>query len=43
MNYIKVRPFFVKSKKKLVNNQFKLFKNIKVYLIFYLLLLKLTD
>jgi len=35
--------FFVKKIKKLVNYEIDLFKNAKIFLIFYILLLKLTN
>ena len=35
--------FFVKKIKKLVNYKFDLFVNVKVFLVFYILLLKLVD
>ncbi len=43
MNYVKVESFFVKKTKRLVNYEFNLFKNVKVFLVFYILLLKLTN
>ncbi len=41
--YIKVKLFFIKKTKKLVNYKLNLFKNIKIFLVFYILLLKLVD
>ncbi len=35
--------FFVKKTKRLVNYKLDLFKNVKVFLVFYILLLKLVD
>ncbi len=35
--------FFVKKTKKSVNYKLDLFKNVKVFLVFYILLLKLVD
>jgi len=35
--------FFVKKTKKLINYKLNLFKNIKVFLVFYILLLKFVD
>ncbi len=43
MNYIKIELFFVKKIKKLVNYKLDLFKNIKVFSVFYILLLKSAD
>jgi len=35
--------FFVKKIKKLINYKLNLFKNVKVFLVFYILLLKLVN
>ncbi len=43
LNYVKVKSFFVKKTKILINYELDLFKNVKVFLIFYILLLKLTN
>ncbi len=43
MNYIKIKLFFVKKTKKSINYKLDLFKNVKVFLVFYILLLKLID
>ncbi len=43
LNHIKVESFFVKKTKKLINYELDLFKNAKVFLVFYILLLKLTN
>ncbi len=43
LNYIKVGSFFVKKTKKSVNYKLDLFKNIKVFSVFYILLLKSAD
>jgi len=43
LNYIKVELFFVKKTKKSINYKLDLLKNVKVFLIFYILLLKLTN
>ncbi len=43
LNYIKVKLFFVKKTKKLVNYKLDLFKNVKIFLVFYILLLKSID
>ena len=42
-DYIKVKPFFIKAKKRIGSYNLKLFKDTKVQLIFYILLLELTD
>ncbi len=43
MNYIKVGLFFVKKTKKSVNYKLDLLKNVKVFSVFYILLLKSAD
>ncbi len=43
LNYIKIELFFVKKIKKSVNYKLDLFKNIKVFSVFYILLLKSAD
>jgi len=43
LNYIKIELFLVKKTKRLINYKLDLFKNIKVFLVFYILLLKLAD
>ncbi len=43
LNYIKIGSFFVKKTKRLVNYKLDLFKNIRVFSVFYILLLKLAD
>ncbi len=43
LNYIKIELFFVKKTKKSVNYKLDLFKNIKVFSVFYILLLKSAD
>jgi len=43
LNYVKVELFLVKKTKKLVNYELDLFKNVKVFLVFYILLLKSID
>ena len=43
MNYIKIKLFFVKKTKKSINYKLDLFKNVKVFLVFYILFLKLID
>jgi len=35
--------FFIKKIKRLVNYKLDLFKNIKIFLVFYILLLELVD
>ena len=41
--YIKVELFFVKKTKRLINYKLDLLKNVKVFLVFYILLLKLAN
>ena len=41
--FIKVKPFFIKAKRRTVSYKLELFKNIKIYSIFYLLLSKFID
>jgi len=43
LNYIKVGLFFVKKTKKSVNYKLDLLKNVKVFSVFYILLLKSAD
>ena len=43
LNYIKVNLFFVKKTKRSINYKLNLFKNIKIFLVFYILLLKSVD
>ncbi len=43
MNYIKIELFFVKKIKKSVNYKLDLLKNIKIFSVFYILLLKSAD
>ncbi len=43
LNYIKIELFLVKKTKKLINYKLDLLKNIKVFLVFYILLLKSID
>ncbi len=43
LNYIKVGLFFVKKTKKSVNYKLDLLKNIKIFSVFYILLLKSAD
>jgi len=43
LNYIKVELFFIKKTKKLDNYKLNISKNIKIFLVFYILLLKLTN
>ena len=42
LDYSKVGLFFIKTKK-IINYKLKLPKNVKIYLIFYKLLLKVVD
>jgi hypothetical protein len=43
LNHVKVESFLVKKIKKSVNYELDLFKNVKVFLVFYISLLKLAD
>ena len=43
LNYIKIELFFIKKQKNKINYKFELFKNIRVYSIFYISLLKSID
>ena len=43
LNYVKVKSFLVKRAKRLINYELDLLKNAKVFLVFYILLLKLID
>ena len=43
LNYIKIELFFIKITKKNISYKLKLSKDIKIYLLFYILLLKLVD
>ncbi len=43
LNYIKIGLFLVKKTKRSVNYKFDLFKNVRVFSVFYILLLKSAD
>ena len=43
LNHVKVKSFLVKKAKRLINYELDLLKNVKVFLIFYILLLKLAN
>ncbi len=43
LNYVKVESFLIKKTKKLINYEFDLLKNVKVFLVFYILLLTLAN
>ncbi len=43
LNYVKVELFFIKIIKKSMNYKLDLLKNVKVFSIFYILLLKSID
>jgi len=43
LNHVKVESFLVKKTKKLVNYELDLLKNVKVFLVFYISLLKSTN
>jgi len=43
LNHIKIKSFLIKKTKKLINYELDLPKNVKVFLVFYILLLELID
>ncbi len=43
LNYVKVGSFLVKKTKKSVNYKLDLFKNVRIFPVFYILLLKSAD
>ena len=43
LNYVKVEIFFIKVKKKVIKYKLKLAKKSKIWLIFYMLVLKLVN
>jgi hypothetical protein len=43
LNYIKIESFLIKKTKKSINYELDLSKNVKVFLVFYISLLKLVD
>jgi len=43
LNHVKVESFYIREVKKLVNYKLDLFKNVKVFLVFYISLLKSAD
>ena len=43
LNYIKVKLFFIKCKKKTISFKLKLPNNMIIYLIFYIIILELVD
>jgi len=43
LNHVKIKSFFIKEVKKLVNYELDLFKNVKVFLVFHISLLKSVD
>jgi len=43
LNHVKVESFHVKKTKKSVNYELDLFKNVRVFLVFYISLLELVD
>jgi len=43
LNHVKIESFFIKKVKRLVNYELDLFKNVKVFLVFHISLLKLAD
>ena len=42
-DYVKVRQFFIKVRKKIIYYKLELSKNINIYLVFYILLLELVN
>ncbi len=43
LNHVKIESFFIKEVKKSVNYELDLLKNVKVFLVFYVSLLKSAD
>ncbi len=43
LNYVKIKLFLVKKIKRSINYKLDLLKNVKIFLVFYILLLKLVD
>ncbi len=43
LNHVKIESFFIKEVKKLVNYELDLLKNVKVFLVFHISLLKSVD
>ena len=43
LNYVKIELFFVKNQKDRINYKFELSKNTRIYLMFYISLLKSID
>jgi len=43
LNYVKVESFLVKKTKRSINYELDLLKDVKVFLVFYILLLELTN
>ncbi len=43
LNHVKIELFLIKKTKKLINYELDLFKNVKVFLVFHISLLKLID
>ncbi len=43
LNHVKIESFFIKEVKESVNYELDLFKNVKVFLVFHILLLKSVD
>jgi len=43
INHVKVESFLVKKTKRSINYEFDLLKDVKVFLVFYILLLELTN
>ena len=43
LNYLKIKPFFSKARKKIGNYKLKVSKNVMVYFVFNILVIKLVD
>jgi hypothetical protein len=43
LNHVKIESFFIKAVKESINYELDLSKNVKVFLVFYILLLELVD
>jgi len=43
LNHVKIESFFIKAIKKSINYELDLLKNVKVFLVFHILLLKSVD
>jgi len=43
LNHVKIESFFIKAIKESINYELDLFKNVKIFLVFYISLLKSVD